>query len=224
MLDPTNLENWSVLPNDNALPRVVTKQIKRSKNKETTIIDYQKDQLSTAISFVKSFSTAIDGGANYGLMSYHLSKMFKTVHAFEIESQVRGCLKKNIENFNLNNVKIYESGLGESNKNVNLVYGKSSFATHIDPSGNFGNSNIVSIDSLLLSSLDFIKLDCEGYEPFILKGGETTIKKFSPVILMERKGHTERWNLHKNSPVELLEKWGYVEVVSYEKDCIMIRE
>jgi len=57
---------------------------------------------------------------------------------------------------------------------------------------NYENKNIdrhpvklVTIDSLQLEKLDFIKLDVEGYEINVIKGAINTIKKCNPVITME---------------------------------------
>jgi FkbM family methyltransferase len=222
MIDANLLENWSQLEGDTQLRRAV-KKINKDTDCNLTILDYQKDYLDKALSFVKNFRTAIDAGAHYGVLTYHLNSVFSQVHSFEIYPAVRECLKENVKKFNLSNTLVHEYGLGETEKSVSLDLERGTFGTHIDPNTTSGNIPITTIDSLNLTNLDFIKIDCEGYEPFILQGGERTIKLCSPVILMERKGHTERWGLDKFEPVKILERWGYVTAVSYHKDCIMIR-
>jgi len=222
MIDANLLENWSQLEGDTQLRRAV-KKINKDADSILTILDYQKDYLDKALSFVKNFRTAIDAGAHYGVLSYHLNNRFSKVHSFEIYPAVRNCLKENVKKFNLSNIVVHEYGLGEIKKSVNLDLERGTFGTHIDPKNTEGDIPIITIDSLNLTELDFIKIDCEGYEPFILQGGENTIKMCSPVILMERKGHTERWGLDKFEPVKILERWGYRTAVSYHKDCIMVR-
>lgn len=223
-MNPSIIDHWAQLDGDTQLNRALKKTIKDQANDNLTILDYQLDYLNEALKFVKNFNCAIDAGANYGLMSYHLNQRFKQIHAFEIYTDVRKCLRKNISNFNLNNVIVYDFGLGEKEKLVSLNHSRGTFGTFIDPNNSSGDSLIKPIDSLNLSSLDFIKIDCEGYEPFILNGAKITIKKFNPVILMERKGHTTRWGLDKYEPVNILKEWGYVEKISYKKDCIMVKE
>ena len=44
---------------------------------------------------------------------------------------------------------------------------------------------LITIDSLNLDKLDFIKLDIEGYEKLAILDGMETIKKFKPVITLE---------------------------------------
>jgi FkbM family methyltransferase len=223
MIDPANLDNWSQLLDDTQLTQAVKKTNEKYNRLDCTILDYQKEYLDTALSYCKNFRSSIDGGAHYGIMSYNLHKKFKNIHAFEVYDPVRNCLKENVKKFQMSNVIVYDHGLGESSKSVDLDLSRGTFGTFINPNNLQGLFVIKSVDELNLEDIDFIKLDCEGYEPFILKGAELTIKKFSPVILLERKGHTSRWGLDKFEPVNILKSWGYREVESYKKDCIMVR-
>ena len=223
-MDVTILDNWSQFNGDTQLRRAVKKTNKELNRTDCTILDYQREYLDKALSFCKNFRVAIDGGAHYGVMSYNLNKKFKSVHSFEVYEPVRNCLKENVEKFQMNNVIVYDFGLGESSRSIDLDISRGTFGTHVDPTKDSGDIPIKPLDELNLTDVDFIKLDCEGYEPFIIQGAEKTIKTYSPVILMERKGHTERWGLDKYEPVKILEKWGYQEMVSYRKDCIMIRK
>ena len=50
---------------------------------------------------------------------------------------------------------------------------------------------LITIDSLHLEKLDFIKLDVEGYEPLVIEGGMETIAKYKPIITLES------WSSHK---------------------------
>jgi FkbM family methyltransferase len=44
---------------------------------------------------------------------------------------------------------------------------------------------LVSIDSLHLHQLDFMKIDVEGYETLVIKGAMNTINRCKPIIIME---------------------------------------
>lgn len=224
MNDASVLDHWSQLNGDTKLRRALKKTNKDLGRTDCTILDYQREYLDKAISYCKNFRVAIDGGAHYGVMSYNMHKRFSHIHAFEIYEPVRNCLKENVKKFQMSNVVVYDFGLGESSRLIDLDISRGTFGTHIDPNKNTGDIPIKALDELNLVDVDFIKLDCEGYEPFIINGAEHTIKRYSPVILMERKGHTERWGLDKYEPVNILKKWGYQEIVSYRKDCIMVRK
>jgi len=214
-----NLEEWITLPGDKALRSALAKA---DSVDNPTVLDYQKNKLNTALSYVKEFNTAIDAGANYGIMSYNLSNKFLKVYAFEVETSVRECLQKNVEKFNLKNVLVCECGLSDKEESVALNYLKNTFGTYVDRTKS-GNFVCKPLDSFNLSDVSFIKMDCEGYEPFILAGAEITIKKYRPVIFMEEKNYSKRYyGTEGNLAVELLLSWGYKMAQQWPKDCVMI--
>jgi FkbM family methyltransferase len=216
-----NINEWETIPGDRALGIALAKA--DSINDQTpTVTDYQKNKLNTALGFVKNFTTAIDAGASYGIMSYNLNEQFSKIYAFEVDTSVRECLKKNVEKFQLDNVVVCECGLGDKEETVSLIYNKNTFCTHVNRM--MPGTNICkTLDSFELTEVGFIKLDCEGYEPYILQGAEHTIKKYKPVILMENKNYSNRYYGEEgNLAVDLLLAWGYTMEVSWPKDCVMV--
>jgi FkbM family methyltransferase len=85
--------------------------------------------------------------------------------------------------------------------------------------GNTGNEvDMISLDDLKLDHCDFIKIDVEGFEPFVIEGAVKTITRFHPIILYENlKPITEemlsyfnRTKMNQPLPVETqLKKLGY---------------
>jgi len=209
-MDTDLLYGWHVLQGDSTLERAF------NKSKISTILDYQKDQLDTAISFCKNFRHTIDIGANYGLMSANMSNIFKKVSAFEIVPEINACFKMNAKKFNLQNVEIYDCGLGDKKEKVSINFNpKSTFSTHISTNQeNTTKVKISTLDSFNFTNVDFIKIDAEGLEPFIIKGGLKTILKYKPVILYERKGHEKRYGFQKNSVLDILSRHGYTELAN----------
>jgi FkbM family methyltransferase len=64
--------------------------------------------------------------------------------------------------------------------------------------------------NLGLESLDIIKIDTEGAELNILKGGEKTIKEFKPTILLEFDDkNTKQFGYKRDDIVNLLQSYGY---------------
>jgi FkbM family methyltransferase len=216
-----NESSWITLPNDGSFKQA-RKRAQKKFGPQATILDYQQDNLMLALSYVTDWTTAIDGGANYGIMSYHMSKKFQKVLAFEIDPDIRACFEKNMQNFNCSNVEIESCGLGETSKNVNIVRYEKSFANHVDPEAVDGDYPLRSIDSYNFDSLGFIKLDCEGYEPFIIQGAEQTIKKYRPVILMERKILCKKFKIETHYIESVLWSWGYRTADDLKKDIIMV--
>ena len=216
-----NIEDWTVVPGDKAL-RSALARADSIDNQPPTVTDYQKNKLDIALGFVKNFTTAIDGGANYGIMSYNLNSKFSKIYAFEVDIPVRECLKKNVEKFQLDNVVVCDCGLSDKEELVALNYLKNTFGTYINKEVS-GTNICKTLDSFELTEVGFIKLDCEGYEPYILRGAEKTIKKYKPVILMEEKNYSKRYYGEEgNLAVDILLEWGYTMEVSWPKDCIMI--
>lgn len=198
------LYDWHVLQGDSTLERALRK------DNITDIKLYQKEQLDSALNFCKQFRHAIDIGANYGIMSYNMSKMFDTVSSFEIVPNVRECLRLNVSKFNLENVDIYECGLGNKEELVSINFNpQSTFSTHINLEGSNPNILIKNLDSFNFENVDFIKIDAEGFEPLIIEGGINTIIKYKPVILYERKGHETRYGFETSTVLEMLKPYGY---------------
>lgn len=216
-----DIEDWVIVPGDKALRSALAKA--DIVNDQTpSVTDYQKTKLDAALGFVKNFTTAIDAGANYGIMSYNLNSKFSKIYAFEVAAPVRECLKKNVEKFQLDNVVVCDCGLSDKEEQVSLNYLKNTFGTHINKEVS-GTNICKTLDSFELTEVGFIKLDCEGYEPYILQGAEQTIKKYKPVILMEEKNYSKRYYGEAgNLAVDLLLAWGYTMEISWPKDCVMI--
>jgi len=214
-------QGWQTLDNDTSFHTSVKRL--RKQGKPGDILLYQKDNLDRALALVKNWTVAIDGGANYGLMSYHMNSQFQQVLAFEIDDKLRLCLEANMKAFSCSNVKIEPCGLGDTEKSVDLVRTSKSFGNFIDPDAASGDFPIRSIDSYHIENLGFIKLDCEGYEPLIIQGAEQTIKKSFPVILMERKVLVNKYNFGSHETEGLLQSWGYNHLVNLGKDVILAK-
>lgn len=67
-----------------------------------------------------------------------------------------------------------------------------------------------TLDSFALTDIDFLKIDVEGYELPILQGGEETIRREKPVMVIEQKpgDHTTRYGRGTHDALDLLKQWG----------------
>ena len=73
---------------------------------------------------------------------------------------------------------------------------------------------LATLDSFQFERVDFIKLDVEGHELNVLKGGVNTILKYKPVILFECWDvNSHHWNGIKNVCVELMD---YIKSLGYK--------
>ena len=76
--------------------------------------------------------------------------------------------------------------------------------------------NGITLDKFLeknkkIKKIDFIKIDTEGHELEVLKGAEKTIKKFKPILMVEKN------NLNFYAMSKILKKLNY-EIYSFEND------
>lgn len=219
-MDPRYLNNWKVTPGERSL-QFATKRL-RKQNPAATILDYQQDNLVAALSLVNRRRLALDAGANFGIMSFHLSAAFDRVVAWEVDPDIRQCLAINMQNFGCQNVEIEECGLADRPGLVDIVRHAKSFANYVDPMSATGQFAVRTIDSYGFEDVDFFKLDCEGYEGLILQGSQDTIKRCRPVILMEQKVLSKRYGHAVHHTQNLLSGWGYRVAQHLAKDVIMV--
>lgn len=219
-MDPRNLHHWKKTVGERSLEFALKRL--RKQRPTASILDYQRDNLDRALALVQSRRRALDGGANFGIMSWHLSQCFDHVVAWEIDPDIRDCLIQNMDNFGCHNVTIESCGLGREEAKVGLIRHAKTFANYVDPAQAAGNLPIRAIDSYDFDDVDFIKLDCEGYEALILQGAEKTIKRCRPVILMEQKTLSKRYGHGVYQTQSMLSQWGYRVAESLVKDVIMI--
>lgn len=178
---------------------------------------YQHNKLSAATSYCKQFRNAVDVGAHIGLWSRNLARKFAHVYAFEPMAAHRECFTLNVDAFN---VTLYPVALGESEGAVSMhTNPTSSGDTWIDGTGDVPMN---TLDSFGLDDVDFLKADAEGYELFVMRGGENTIKRCRPVIIVEQKpGRAEKFGLGRTDAVTYLQSLGYTLTQEMSGDYIL---
>lgn len=180
---------------------------------------YQITKLRAALKYVVQFRSAIDVGAHVGMWTMQLKKKFQWVHAFEPVAAHRECFEANMQG--ATNFDLYPVALGDKEGSVSI---------HTAPTSSGdswvkgeGDIPLKTLDSYNLHSIDFIKLDCEGYELFALHGGEKTIKTWKPVIIVEQKpGRAQKFGLPETGAVSYLKTLGYTLKQELSGDFIMV--
>lgn len=188
---------------------------------------YQIKKLRTALSHCRSFRTAVDVGAHVGMWTMQLWKRFAYVHAFEPVAAHRECFERNLgyseEDHRFEGgVELYEFALGDHDGAVRIETAPTSSGD--SRVGGDGDIPLHRLDSFDLRDVDFMKLDCEGYEYFALKGGEQTIRRDLPTIIVEQKpGRGQRFGLRELQAVEWLQsEFGYKCVEKMSGDYVMV--
>ena len=160
---------------------------------------------------------AFDIGASTGPHTFRMAKLVGKngkVYAFEPSKALFPKLKKGIE---LNNFKnIMPENLALSNiEEVKSYYMNNLFRLgrqedYMPPMP----TNFITLDDYVkgrkIKKIDFIKLDVDGYETKIIKGGFESIKKFKPVMIVEfAKGCQENYGCTLEELADVLMLLGY---------------
>jgi len=166
--------------------------------------------------------TAIDVGGHIGLWSFYLSKQFAHVHAFEPVAEHRACFELNTTN--ITNIDLHPVALGDPEDESTAMV-----AIHTSK-GSSGDSWVKGkgsipmrrLDDFDFRGVDLIKIDCEGYELFVLQGGQELIRRERPVIIVEQKpGKAKNFGLPDTHAVTWLKANGYELVRELSGDFLM---
>lgn len=182
-------------------------------------LTYQKSKYDAAMAHVKQRRVGIDIGAHIGLMSYWMAQNFQILHAFEPKPEHVRCWNVNMEGHT--NAYIYETALGDELKEVGLLTGSSSSGdTSVVLDGH--GTPMRTLDSFHFNDVDFIKIDCEGFEAFILEGAKDTLTRCRPTVMVEQKpGHGQRFGRGELDAVTLLTDMGAKQVWCGSGDYVL---
>jgi FkbM family methyltransferase len=194
-------------------------------------LQYQYHKYEKALRYVTQRRVAVDVGAHVGQWSRNMAIDFRHVHAFEPVPRYQDCWDKNLGGHP--NATLHRHALGALSCRVSLLCGTpGSFGdTFVEAGGRRPDKGevlvaegvqVLPLDSLALEEVDFIKIDCEGYEEHVVKGAERTIRTCRPTMIVEQKpGHAQRFGLKQTGAVQLLRRWGMRELAVISGDHIM---
>lgn len=160
---------------------------------EKPMLNWMKD---TANALERDDLVFLDVGANMGHHTLFASLFAAQVHAFEPYSPVLEKLRQAVDRNSLANVTIHPIGLGATAEMLEFFdppsdnNGVGSFVRGFqDRSPSKSYLQIVVGDDYLaehlVSPVDMIKIDVEGYEKSVLRGLRKTLAKDRPVIILE---------------------------------------
>ena len=152
--------------------------------------------------YIKPDFICLEAGCHIGTHTLKIASLCDKLYAFEPLPESNKLLDYNLRTNQIKNTILSSYGL--SDKPGNTTYG---WSMEGNPGASGLNNNpmgipeqsvstdiavtLITLDSLHLEKLDFIKLDVEGYEPLVIEGGIETITKFKPIITLES------WSSHK---------------------------
>lgn len=154
---------------------------------DNLLVDYMLSQL-------KEGDHVIDVGANIGVYTLQAARAVGTtgkVLAIEPSFEFSEYLQKSIIENQLNQiVSVVQAGLSDvkgKGRFVRCADSTNPGASYVTTNSTLGEYDIslVTLDSLELENVNFIKLDAQGAEIQVLEGAKNTISRFKPILLTE---------------------------------------
>jgi len=179
-----NIGNFIVYKND-----YITNEIKQSGDWEPEFNNFFKNILTKD-------SNVIDIGAFVGTNTVKMAKYAKHVYSFEPFRKSFELLNKNLILNDISNVSTYNLAVGNEHKTINKLWfpikNINFGCMRINKDDNLINDsidinvNMIKLDDITVNErVHLIKIDVEGCEEEVLKGGINFIKKCKPIILIE---------------------------------------
>lgn len=196
------------------------------------------EPIERSLQYVKRFNKAIDVGTWIGDSTKIIHKNFHTTIGFEPNRDVFECCKENLKH--MNNISLHNIALSNTAGKKIFLNGPSSFSGWVNTIDretlqNWQQLKIIrtkgkvqcrSLDSFNFRGINFLKLDADSHEGFIVKGSLKFFNRNNPVILIEYKPKIrKRQNLTMPDPLDLLSSIGYKVVEKIDPiDYILTRD
>jgi FkbM family methyltransferase len=165
----------------------------------------------------------LDIGANIGAMTVALAQKHTHSHIYSFEPVPENlkALKRVVAFFQLNNVQLFETALGDRDGTTQMVIPESGNSyipglSHVVEAGEVTGKQfsvvVQKLDTIptlqQLPKITAIKIDVENFEYAVLKGGEGLLRKHRPLIFCEL------WNNEcRKLSIDLLASFGYKAMV-----------
>ena len=137
-------------------------------------------------------AVVIDVGANIGLSTILMSRLSKTVHAFEASPKNAALLRENLRLNRVSNVYVHADAVSHINGSVRVHEANFGAGSHVVTGGHVAADRVatvevacVTLDSLNLPRVEFIKIDAEGHEPNVLAGASLLLGRDTPLVYTE---------------------------------------
>lgn len=156
----------------------------------STYGEYSEQEVRVLEYCLREGQTVIDAGANIGAFTVPMSRLVGPegrVIAFEPSPQAAELLRLNLAQNDCRNVEVFEAAAGEMNGTIEgSGEGTVPGALLVGQGGsNPIRVRAMTIDSLALDKLSFMKIDVDGHERELLRGARETVMRLRPIIYCE---------------------------------------
>lgn len=208
-------DRWAFPDGERHLPQRMRKWNLRVDGRLT----YQYPLYQVALKQCRQRRVAVDVGAHIGLFSYWMVRDFEKLVAFEPVEAHRLCWLANVPK--REGDVLYPYALGARAGSVALE----------TPPGSTGGTHIVGqgpiamhpLDSFDLTTIDLLKIDCEGFEAEVVAGAAATLARCRPVVAVEQRAKLlPRYHHGSTDAVRFLEKLGARLVWTDRSDYVLV--
>ncbi len=128
----------------------------------------------------------VQAGGCLGLYPRLWSQYFETVYTFEPHPENFHVLALNCQPWNIIKMNCALGNMAGTVALESLPENADNAGMHRIHRGNtLGRIPILRLDDMGLTKVDAIQLDCEGYEPLVIRGALDTIERCRPVLCIE---------------------------------------
>ena len=165
-------------------------------------------------SLIKENYVCLDIGANIGETTLNFAQLANKgiIHSFEPVPYLFQRLKSNVALNNFQNIFIHNLALSDKEETLYFEIPNNNNSSGISLYKEKSKTSSIVLSTTIdqfvtdnkISNIDFIKIDVEGFENFVLNGGHHTIQKMKPIIVIE----IDNQNLlqHQSSEKKIISK------------------
>lgn len=159
---------------------------------------YQKTNWQFAKSILPQFRNCIDIGSNNAVNAIHYAKEFEWVECFEPTHLAQQLWRNTVKDNSVDNVTLHTNALAEYAGTTEILLhernGGHNHLAHWDKNPRSRQAastratqtvDVLLLDDFDFENVDFIKIDVEGYEWFVLKGALKTLQHNRPLLQLE---------------------------------------
>ncbi len=193
--------------------------------KRVALRKYEQYETEVMMKNIDEGDVVVDVGANIGYYSVLVAEKVGPkgrVFAIEPEEKNFEILKKNIETNKFRNVKLIKAGAGVRNEERILEVSQNNYGDHRVGSQisdvrcqekERQRVKIIRLDDVIEDKVDLLKIDTQGFEPYVIEGSKRIIEEDRPEIFLEYTPEVYENKKNREIIEELFGKYKYIRIV-----------
>jgi FkbM family methyltransferase len=184
---------------------------------ETINEDFEPDMARLFRCLVTTEDCVLDVGANIGCTSILLGDLSRNVISFEPSPSTFAYLDRNVRASGLTNISVQNYALGSQTGEAQISFSpnnRSGAFVANSTKGAIGHTRetiqIKRLDDAVLMldlpRIEFIKIDVEGFEKYVIDGGKNTVAQSKPSVVLE----LNHWCLNAFQRISVPEFFDYL--------------